>query len=96
MKLLKELFCVVMVFAMLVLCVPLTANRADAAAMKIYGIDVSKWQGTINWASVKAAGVKFAILRIGTTYGKDGTFETNYTNARSPISRRTPRRSWGG
>lgn len=83
MKLMKRLVCIALVFVVLALTVPLTADRADAATTKIYGIDVSKWQGTINWASVKAAGVKFAILRIGTTYGKDGTFETNYTNARA-------------
>ena len=32
---------------------------------KIYGIDVSKWQGTVDWESVKKAGIEFAILRIG-------------------------------
>lgn len=30
-----------------------------------YAIDVSKWQGTVNWASVKAAGVHHAMLRAG-------------------------------
>ena len=29
------------------------------------GIDVSKWQGNINWKSVKNAGVEFAMIRIG-------------------------------
>ena len=29
------------------------------------GIDVSEWQGKINWAQVKTAGVDFAILRCG-------------------------------
>lgn len=29
------------------------------------GIDVSKWQGKINWKAVKAAGIDFAIIRIG-------------------------------
>ncbi|MDR1778991.1 MAG: GBS Bsp-like repeat-containing protein [Clostridiales Family XIII bacterium] len=29
------------------------------------GIDVSYWQGDINWAAVKASGVDFAIIRIG-------------------------------
>lgn len=29
------------------------------------GIDVSKWQGSINWAAVKASGVDFAIIRCG-------------------------------
>lgn len=29
------------------------------------GIDVSKYQGTIDWAQVKAAGVDFAMIRVG-------------------------------
>lgn len=29
------------------------------------GIDVSKYQGTIDWAQVKAAGVEFAMIRVG-------------------------------
>ena len=33
------------------------------------GIDVSQWQGSIDWASVKNAGISFAILRCG--YGED-------------------------
>lgn len=35
----------------------------------IKGIDVSKHNGSINWAAVKAAGYKFAMLRLG--YGGD-------------------------
>ncbi len=31
----------------------------------ILGIDVSKWNGTINWTSVKNSGVKFVIIRCG-------------------------------
>ena len=30
-----------------------------------YAIDVSKWQGTINWATVKNAGVRHAMIRAG-------------------------------
>lgn len=33
------------------------------------GIDVSSWQGTINWDKVKASGIDFAIIRCG--YGSD-------------------------
>lgn len=49
------------------------------------GIDVSKWQGEIDWKKVKAAGVQFAILRDG--YGRypnqeDACFESNYKNAK--------------
>ena len=28
-----------------------------------YGMDVSVWQGTINWNTVKTTGIKFAIAR---------------------------------
>ena len=50
------------------------------------GIDVSKWQGNIDWEKVKNDGVEFAILRIG--YGKyenqkDEFFEKNYVSARN-------------
>lgn len=36
------------------------------------GIDVSQWQGEIDWPKVKAAGVEFAMLRIGYQYGFGG------------------------
>lgn len=36
------------------------------------GIDVSSWQGEIDWATVKAAGVEFAMIRIGYQVGYDG------------------------
>ena len=50
------------------------------------GIDVSKWQGNIDWNRVKADGIEFAIIRIG--YGKflnqkDEYFEKNYEGARA-------------
>ncbi len=32
---------------------------------KYKGIDVSKWQGDINWEKVRASGVEFAMLRAG-------------------------------
>ena len=49
----------------------------------IKGIDVSKWQGKIDWAKVKASGIKFAILKAGSIYGKDSCFDINYKNAKS-------------
>ena len=30
-----------------------------------YGIDVAKWQGVIDWAKVKEAGIEFAMIRVG-------------------------------
>lgn len=46
------------------------------------GIDVSHYQGSINWSSVKSAGIQFAYIKAteSTTY-KDPTFNANYLNA---------------
>lgn len=43
------------------------------------GIDVSEFQGTINWEKVKAAGIDYAILRISFGYGNgyDSQFQRN-------------------
>lgn len=44
------------------------------------GVDVSQWQGTIDWEKAKAAGVQFAMLRAG--FGQnniDPQFERNIT-----------------
>jgi GH25 family lysozyme M1 (1,4-beta-N-acetylmuramidase) len=53
----------------------------------IFGIDVSKYQGAIDWAKVAAAGVKFAIVRVGSCDNGgpyvDPTFETNYAGAKA-------------
>lgn len=49
------------------------------------GIDVSRWQGQIDWAKVKAAGIKFAILKCGGSdagFYSDRTFEYNYNEAK--------------
>lgn len=35
-----------------------------ATGSTLFGIDVSKWQGNIDWARVKAAGVKYAFIRV--------------------------------
>lgn len=54
--------------------------------MELKGVDVSKHQGTINWNTMKSAGVDFAIIRAGygkLTSQKDPTFDTNYDNAKS-------------
>jgi lysozyme len=36
---------------------------ASAQSLPIHGIDVSKWQGQIDWAAVRAAGTKFAFIK---------------------------------
>lgn len=52
----------------------------------IKGIDVSQYQGNIDFSKVKAAGVKFVIIRAGFgkyTSQKDPYFEQNYKNAKA-------------
>ena len=56
--------------------------------MAIKGIDVSEFQGNIDWNKVKSNGVEFAILKLGNIYDydanyKDSKFDTNYKNAKA-------------
>ena len=49
-----------------------------------YGIDVSQWQGSIDFKAVKNAGASFVFIRVGTKYDSytlDPCFKTNLDNA---------------
>ncbi|MEU2577292.1 lysozyme [Streptomyces anulatus] len=64
---------------------PASSAAGDVTPMDtsgVQGIDVSHWQGAINWGSVKAAGIDFAYMKAteGTTY-KDSRFSANYTGS---------------
>ena len=46
------------------------------------GIDVSKWQGAIDWNAVASQGYSFAFIKIGSSYsGLDPTFIPNMIGA---------------
>ena len=45
------------------------------------GIDVSRYNGNVDWATAKAAGLEFAILRCG--YGSDETSQDDGQFARN-------------
>lgn len=50
----------------------------------VHGIDVSKWQGDIDWTAVAADGITFAIIKCGGNEGglyKDAYFEQNIQGA---------------
>ena len=50
------------------------------------GIDVSHWQGAIDWAKVKAAGIQFAIIKSGGSdagFYTDPRWEENYKGAKA-------------
>lgn len=65
----------------------ITAKAAET--LKIKGIDVSQWQGVIDFEKVKADGVKFVIIRVNNWDGlnnrvvKDTFFEQNYKAAKA-------------
>jgi lysozyme len=62
-----------------------TGSRARCPGRAtVRGIDVSKWQGAVNWRKVRAAGVRFAFVRVsdGTTV-LDPTFARNWRAARA-------------
>lgn len=60
-------------------------DETQETGIKAKGIDVSKYQGTIDWKQVKDSGIDFAILRVGSWDNSgpyvDPTFEENYKNA---------------
>lgn len=51
-----------------------TVIRQHKTAQTKIGIDVSQWQGEIDWEKAKAAGVEFAIVRIGYQAGYSGKY----------------------
>jgi GH25 family lysozyme M1 (1,4-beta-N-acetylmuramidase) len=55
---------------------------ATSANALVQGIDVSHWQGSINWTSVKNAGIQFAFCKVSDGYGDyDPTYATNLSGA---------------
>ena len=60
-------------------------TEAEARGSEVaLGIDVSKYQGAINWQQVKNSGVKFAMIRVGTIRkGLDEQFINNINGANS-------------
>lgn len=64
-------------------------NRRNANYTLKKGIDVSHYQGNINWSKVKAAGIDYAIIKIGGRYTKSGKiysdsyFKQNITGAKA-------------
>ncbi len=65
------------------------ADGKLTSASGVLGIDVSKWNGVIDWNAVKAAGVEFVIIRVGyrgSSAGAlidDAMFTTNIQGAKA-------------
>ncbi len=79
------------IFLLAAACVDQSPDVADesfdatvcADGETVFGIDVSKWQGTIDWSQVAGDGVDYAFIRVsdGLNY-PDGKFAANWAGAR--------------
>lgn len=59
-----------------------------AESIEMKGIDVSRYQGDIDFDAVREAGIQFVLIRIGSTtssatLNKDALFEQNYSRAKT-------------
>lgn len=67
---------------------PVTQGPSELATVcpttTLYGVDVSYYQGTVNWTSVKSAGKSFAFIRVSDGTGTlDPNFATNWSKAKA-------------
>ncbi len=77
-KLFKRLSALALAIVM-TFSVSITANAAGAQ-----GIDVSKYQGSINWAAVASSGISFTFIKVGSTKsGMDPYFVSNVQGAQA-------------
>ena len=56
-------------------------NKSTDKNAYVKGLDVSKWNGNINWDAVEKAGIKFVIIRAGYGTHIDYKFKQNIENA---------------
>ncbi len=75
----KKRFRVSMLAGLLLLLLVSFHGPEVQAATKIKGIDVSQWQGTVDWAKVKKSGVKFVMLGIGRLNGSTRAVDPKFT-----------------
>ena len=90
MKKSKCLLSVLLICAMLISIFPLGAfsslGASSGNSFFAKGIDVSRWQGNIDWKKVKSDGIQFAIIKAGGSdagYYTDGKWEQNYKAAKA-------------
>lgn len=82
-KILSFVLSMVLVFSAFGITEGFASGAGDGNGILAYGVDISSWQGKVDWQKVRNDGKTFVILRIGTTKGKDTYFEENYKNAKS-------------
>ena len=62
---------------------PQTAEQEiQSLDTEMHGVDVSRWQGRIDWNRLKAAGVEFAMIKAGEGTGVERNFYANINGAK--------------
>ena len=62
----------------------MAAAGNQAKANNLFGIDVSNYQGSVNWSSVYSNGARYAFAKATEgNYFEDGTFNNNMNNGKS-------------
>ncbi|TIQ02124.1 MAG: muramidase, partial [Mesorhizobium sp.] len=61
---------------------PINFGRASPRHLAVHGVDVSRWQGNVNWGKLRAQGANFAYIK-ATDGGDhlDPMFRKNWRNA---------------
>ena len=79
----RQMLHVCLVLAALLAAQPAFGNVTQCAgSQNVEGIDISVWQGTIDWAKVKADGKAYASIRVGDGYYFDSKFTYNWAQAK--------------
>ncbi|MEG2440644.1 MAG: GH25 family lysozyme [Acetivibrio sp.] len=85
MKTIMKTIGTVILFGTLFTLIPSALSLAATSPSKIKGIDVSSYNGEVDWEAVAAQGYTFAMIRIaeGQAPDVDVQFEANYSGAKS-------------
>ncbi|MDE5803049.1 MAG: glycoside hydrolase family 25 [Lachnospiraceae bacterium] len=78
---LTTLLCLMVLSAILVLSKKIHPNNLFITSYPVRGVDVSHYQGTIDWASIEEQNISFAFIKAteGSSY-VDGCFSQNWKN----------------
>lgn len=83
-RLISAVLCSLMFFSIFTANVSADGNcrGGEGSGVIAKGIDISRWQGSINWSKLKETGISFVIIKAGSKE-KDPYFEEHYAGAKS-------------
>ncbi|MCI8382553.1 MAG: hypothetical protein HFI07_12330 [Lachnospiraceae bacterium] len=80
----KKSHCLLKTMVSLMLAAVISLSSAIPANAAALGIDVSKYQGAINWGAVPSSGVSYTFIKVGSTKsGVDPAFAANVAGAQA-------------